>query len=229
MKMLKAVLLDIDGTLVDSNAVHAQTWSSASAEYGYKKPAAFFQPLIGMGGDRVLARIDPALTEDDEPGKSIAARHGEFFRADHLPTLQPTNGAKALVERLHAFGLRCVVASSTNASDLDDLLDVAGIRGRIDVRTTADDANESKPAPDIVSSALHRADVGPGEAIMIGDTPYDVEAARGAGLAIIGMRCGGWGDADLAGAIEVYDDPADLLAHFEGSAITRMYRIDRSD
>jgi beta-phosphoglucomutase-like phosphatase (HAD superfamily) len=219
--MLKAVLLDIDGTLVDSNAVHAAAWSSASAAFGFERPASFFRPLIGMGGDRVLARIDPALTDDAEPGKSIAAKRGEFFRAEHLPTLKATLGAKELVERLHDLGLQCVVASSTTASDLDDLLDVAGVRERIDASTTADDAKESKPAPDIVASALQRANVSASEAIMIGDTPYDVQAAAGAGVAIIAMRCGGWGDADLEGAIEIYDDPADLLAHFDRSAIAR--------
>jgi HAD superfamily hydrolase (TIGR01509 family) len=222
--MLKAVLLDIDGTLVDSNAVHAATWSSASAFFGFDKPEAFFRPLIGMGGDRVLPRIDATLRDDTEPGKSIAAKRGEFFRAEHLPTLKATRGAKELVEHLHNLGLLCVVASSTNASDLDDLLDVAGVREYIDVRTTADDANESKPAPDIVTSALKRASVTADEAIMIGDTPYDLEAAHAAGVALIAMRCGGWGDADLLGAIQIYDDPADLLAHFGDSAIARFVR-----
>jgi HAD superfamily hydrolase (TIGR01509 family) len=220
--MLKAVLLDIDGTLVDSNVVHAATWSSASALFGYDKPEEFFRPLIGMGGDRVLALIDSKLTEDGEPGKSIAAKRGEFFRADHLPTLKATPGAKELVERLHAVGLRCIVASSTNASDLDALLDVAGVRERIDVSTTADDAENSKPAPDIVHAALRRANVEAGEAIMIGDTPYDIEAAGRAGVPVIAMRSGGWSNADLRGAIEIYDDPADLLAHFADSAFGKI-------
>jgi beta-phosphoglucomutase-like phosphatase (HAD superfamily) len=126
--MFNTILLDLDGTLVDSNAFHAAAWSEASRLYGYDKDEAFFRPLIGMGGDRVLRLIDPALTDTSGPGKAMAAARAKIFRSDYLPTLRPTPGAKALVERLHELGLRCVVASSTNASDLDDLLEVAGIR-----------------------------------------------------------------------------------------------------
>jgi len=218
--MRKAVLLDIDGTLVDSNGVHAATWSDASKMFGYEKPAAFFRPLIGMGGDRVLPLIEPSLNEESDPGKSITAKRGDLFRADHLPTLRATNGAKPLVARLHDLGLRCVIASSTKKEDLDALLDVAGVRDLIHTSTTADDANESKPAPDIVAAALRRAGVSAEEAVMIGDTPYDIESATRAGVAIVALRCGGSSDADLEGAAEIYDDPADLLAHLETSIIT---------
>ena len=222
--MRKAIVLDIDGTLVDSNGVHAATWSTASAMFGYEKPAEFFRPLIGMGGDRVLPLIEPSLNEERDPGKSIAAKRGDLFRRDHLPTLRATNGAKPLVERLHALGLRCVIASSTKKADLDALLDVAGVRDLIHESTTADDADESKPAPDIVAAALRKAGVTAEEAVMIGDTPYDVESATRAGIAIVALRCGGSSDADLAGAAEIYDDPADLLAHLETSIITNEPR-----
>ena len=223
--MLKAVLLDIDGTLVDSNAVHAATWSASSAMHGYERPESFFKPLIGMGGDRVLALIDPALTEDGEPGKSIAAKRGDLFRADHLPTLRATPGAKELVQRLSDLGLKCVVASSTTAKDLNALLDVAGIRHLIHESTTADDADESKPAPDIVASALKKAGVAANEAIMLGDTPYDIESAGGTGVSVIALRCGGWNDSDLAGAVAIYDDPADLLANFETSPFAELVKV----
>ena len=217
--MIKAVLLDIDGTLVDSNAVHAQTWSAACALFGYDKPPSFFEPLIGLGGDRVLALIDAVLTDDGDPGKAIASKRGEIFRAEYLSTLQPTPGAKALIEHLQRLGLQRVVASSTNAGDLDSLLDVVGIRHLIDERTTADDAAEAKPAPNIIAAALRFAKVTSAEAIMIGDTPYDIAAAGGAGVSTIAFRCGGWADADLGGAVAIYDDPADLLRNFDRSPI----------
>ena len=217
--MIKAVLLDIDGTLVDSNAAHAATWSAASALFGYDKPASFFQPLIGMGGDRVLPLIDPALSDGEDPGKAITAERGGFFRKDHLPGLRATPGAKALVEHMHGLGLRCIIASSTNKEDLDALLDVAGIRHLIDASTTAEDAEQTKPAPDIVAAALQRAGVDAHETVMIGDTPYDIESAHGVSVPVIALRCGGWKDADLAGAAGIYDDPADLLANFDQSPL----------
>ncbi len=216
---LRAILLDIDGTLVDSNDAHAAAWSEASVEFGYDRPASFFRPLIGMGGDHVLPRIDPALKDDDNPGKAIAARRGEIFAANYLPTLTATPGAKALVEHMKHCGLQCVVASSAKADELDALLAVADIRDLIDTTTTSEEAAVSKPAPNIIETALQKAHVAADDVVLLGDTPYDITAAARAGVLVLALRCGGWDDLALAGALAIYDDPADLLAHYDHSAL----------
>ena len=172
-----------------------------------------------MGGDLLLPTIDASLSSDDDPGKAMASRRGEIFKERFLPSLAPTRGARALVERIDRDGLLCVVASSSSAGELEALLDVAGIASLVDRRTTADDANTSKPAPDIVTAALRKAGVSADEALMLGDTPYDVEAATKAGVRTIALRCGGWSDERLAGAIAIYDDPADVLARYAESPL----------
>jgi HAD superfamily hydrolase (TIGR01509 family) len=215
----RTALLDIDGTLVDSNEAHARAWDAACAEFGFVRSERFFRPLIGMGSDQVLPRVDPALSDDRDPGKAIAARRGEIFKSAYLPTLRATPGARALVERIHTAGLRCVVASSAKADELEALLDIADVTKFIDVRTTADDAARSKPAPDIVIAALKKAGAAPNEAVFLGDTPYDITSGRQAGVSVIGLRCGGWDDLGLAGAIAIYNDPADLLSQYDASPL----------
>ena len=210
----RAILLDIDGTLVDSNGGHAEAWRAACAEFGYDRPLAFFRSMIGMGGDLLLPKIDPALSSERDPGKAMSSRRGEIFKERFLPSLAPTPGARELVERFKRDGMICVVASSSSAAELDALLDVARITSLVDRRTTADDAERSKPAPDIIGVALRKAGVSANEAVMLGDTPYDVEAATKAGVRTIALRCGGWGDDDLAGAVAIYADPAELLARY---------------
>ena len=214
-----AVLLDVDGTLVDSNDAHAQAWSAACSEFGFDRPVEFFGPLIGMGGDHVLPRVDPALSDNDEPGQSIAKRRGEIFTSSFLPTLRAMPGAQELVEHLRHCGLRCVVASSAKADELEALLEIARVSKYIDVQTTSEDARTSKPAPDIVNVALEKARVAPNEVIFLGDTPYDIRSGQQAGVSVIALRCGGWDDLGLAGAIAIYNDPADLLAQYDASPL----------
>ena len=214
---IRAALLDIDGTLIDSNDAHARAWVAAGAELGYDIHFDRVRPLIGMGGDRVTPMMT-GLTEETEEGKRLLELRGEIFRERHLPALVPTPGARALLERMQQAGLRLVVATSASADDMSALLERAGIRDLIDKQTSSDDADSSKPAPDIVQAALARARVQPSEAIMLGDTPYDVAAARNAGVECVALRCGGrWTDGDFAGAIAIYDDPADLLARWDAS------------
>ena len=211
---IRAALLDIDGTLIDSNDAHARAWVAAGAELGYDIHFDRVRPLIGMGGDRVT----PMMTghdEDSPEGERIGERRGEIFREQHLQALVPTRGARALLERMKAAGLELVVATSASKEDMNVLLERAGIRDLIEERTSSSDADASKPAPDIVEAALALAGVEPSEAIMLGDTPYDVAAARNAGVECVALRCGGrWTDGDFAGAIAIYDDPADLLANW---------------
>jgi HAD superfamily hydrolase (TIGR01509 family) len=218
--MYRAVIFDVDGTLVDSNDAHAQAWVEALGEHGRHVEFTRVRPLIGMGGDKLLPEIS-GLAADSREGEAIGERRAEIFRRRFLPRLQPTRGARELLECLHDERLKLYVASSAKAEELQPLLRVAAADKYMEATTSSDDADRSKPDPDIVSAALRRAGVAKTDAIMIGDTPYDVEAALRAGINIIALRSGGWADRDLRGALAVYDDPADLLNHYELSPFKR--------
>lgn len=208
--MTEAVLFDVDGTLIDSNDAHARAWVAALAEAGYDVPFERIRPLIGQGGDRILPEV-AGLSDEQEPGKTIAARRGEIFKERELGGIGPQPGAKALLEAVRARGARVVVATSAKRDELDGLLARADLNALVDVATTSDDAGSSKPAPDIVHSALEKAGLAPQAAVFVGDTKWDVEAAHKAGVACIALRCGGMDPASLAGAEAVYSDPAELL------------------
>lgn len=213
----RAVLLDVDGTLIDSNDEHARAWTEAGAELGYDIPFEKVRPLIGMGGDRVTPRVT-GHEEDSPEGERILERRGEIFRERFLPGLRPTRGTRALLEKMKAEGFQLVVATSASEEDMNPLLEQAGIRDLVEERTSSDDAEVSKPAPDIVQAALRAAGVWAEQAVMLGDTPYDVDACLRAGVTCVALRCGGgWSDEDLEGAAAIYDDPADLLSHWEDS------------
>ena len=209
----KAVLLDIDGTLIDSNDAHAQAWVDVGKEFGYEIAYDHVRWLIGMGGDKVLPEVT-GLQDDSEDGKKILERRGEIFRSEYLPKLAPFPSTRELLQRISDDGCKLVVATSASEEDLQALLKQAGIEDLIDKAANSDDAEESKPAPDIVEAAMKRAKVEPHECIMIGDTPYDIGAATRAGVPIIAVRCGGWDTEELRGAVAVYDDPADILAGY---------------
>jgi HAD superfamily hydrolase (TIGR01509 family) len=141
---------------------------------------------------------------------------------DFLPSLRPFPGAKELLARMKQQGLRLGVASSAKEDELKGLLHLCGADEYVEARTSSDDAASSKPDPDIVEAALKHIGLKADTMILLGDTPYDVEAAKCAGVAVVALRCGGWGDSDLDGAIQVYDNPADLLAHFDESPFVRL-------
>ena len=211
----RTVLFDVDGTLVDSNAAHAEAWTQALNEHGINANVNNVRPLIGMGGDKLLPAI--AHVEDSSPlGQALAKRKKELFKAA-LSGLRPTNGARSLLEHLRDRNIDRVVATSAGDREMRAILKQAGLDDLFSAHTSKDDAEESKPDPDIVLAALERADARPEFTVMVGDTPYDIEAARRAGIAAIALRSGGhWTDADLAGAIDIYDDPAALLRAWTG-------------
>ncbi|MEX0891291.1 MAG: HAD family hydrolase [Gemmatimonadota bacterium] len=220
MTELHAVLLDVDGTLIDSNDAHARAWAEVLEEFGHEAGFEEARPLIGMGGDKVLPALT-GLAEESPEGQRILARRGEIFRERHLRELRPCPGARALVERMRAAGLELVVATSASQEDLQPLLEQAGVADLIEQTTNADDAEDSKPDPDIVAAVLRCTGRAAEHVLMLGDTPYDVEAAHRAGVGVVAVRCGGWGDADLEGAMAVYDDPAAILARWEESPFGR--------
>jgi len=214
------VVLDVDGTLIDSNDAHARAWVDVGREFGREIDFHHVRRLIGMGGDKVLPRV-AGVEEETEEGERMKARRGEIFREAYLPRLEVFPRARELLERLRADGYALVVATSASREDMDALLRRAGIHDLIEERTSSADAKESKPDPDIVQAALKSVRARPERAIMLGDTPYDVEASGRAGVRCVALRCGGWGDAELRDAVAVYDDPADLLARYDASPFAR--------
>jgi HAD superfamily hydrolase (TIGR01509 family) len=212
----RAAILDIDGTLIDSNDAHAQAWVDVGKETGHDIDFGEIRRLIGMGGDKVVPKIT-GLDNESEEAERIKARRGEIFREKYLPTLKPFPHARELLQRFRDEGMTLVIATSASKDDMAALLEQAGVADLIEEKTSESDAEASKPDPDIIEAAVRKAGCRPGEAIMLGDTPYDVEAAKKAGVPCVALRCGGWGDAELADAVRVYDDPADLLANYDRS------------
>jgi len=218
-----SVLFDVDGTLIDSNNAHATAWMRALREYGRRMDITQVRPLIGMGGDKLLPAID-GIEEDSPEGHAIAARKKQLFN-QMLPGLRPTRGARSLLEYLRDQGIDLVIATSADDEEMKALLRQAGVDDLVSQRATSDDAAESKPDPDIVCAALARTRSGPESAVMVGDTPYDIEAAARAGVAAVALRCGGhWSDRDLSGALYIFDDPQDLLDRWQQSPILAVYK-----
>ncbi|MER3492740.1 MAG: hydrolase [Mastigocladus sp. ERB_26_2] len=220
--VLQAVLLDIDGTLVLSNDAHAQTWVDTFREFGYDVSFEQVRSLIGMGGDQIIPRIVPGLTDEEGDGKAIAQQRRKLFLNEYAPKLVPANGARQLVQHMLQSGLRLIVASSASSQEMEVLLKVAQVDDLLTEKTTSSDAEASKPAPDIVEAALGKLNSSPQEVLMLGDTPYDIKSATQAGVGVIAVRCGGFDDAALAGAKAIYDDPADLLAHYADSPLGKI-------
>lgn len=217
--MIRTVLFDIDGTLVDSNGAHAASWHEALRAFGYEVPVQTIRPLIGMGSDTLLPALDLGLEQGTDPGKSIAEKRARIFMERYVEALEPTPGARALLQALRERGLRCVVATSARREELDRLLERAGVADLVDEASTADDASRSKPSPDIVGAALAKVRADPREAVLVGDTRYDIDAARRAGVTPVAVLCGGADPATLRDAAAVYRDPAALLAGFDASPL----------
>ena len=219
-----SVLFDVDGTLIDSNAAHATSWLRALREHGVDTDIMRVRPLIGMGGDKLLPAI-AGVEEGSQRGQAIAARKKELFN-EQLPWLQATPGARALLEFLRDRDVEALIATSADDKEMHALLERAGVADLVPRRASKDDADESKPDPDIVCAALAMARGGAASTVMVGDTPYDIEAARRAGIASVALRCGGhWTDHDLRGALYIFDDPKELLERWRNWAgTTQLYR-----
>ncbi|HEX7665634.1 MAG TPA: HAD family hydrolase [Polyangiaceae bacterium] len=222
----RGVLLDIDGTFLDSNDAHAGAFADAIAEEKLDVPFARVRPLIGMGSDKLLPAL--GIQPESRVAAHVKRRKKEIFRTKYLPRLGPCPGARDLLAHMKALEMKLVVATSAPNEELDQLLRAGKIADLIDHEATSSDADDSKPDPDIVEAAITKSKLGRETLIMIGDTPYDVEAATRAHVPIIALRCGGWKDDELKGAIEIFDDPRDLLVHFDASALAQPPTTMRS-
>jgi HAD superfamily hydrolase (TIGR01509 family) len=208
------VLFDVDGTLIDSNAAHAEAWARALAAHGKSVDVEQVRRAVGMGGDKLLPAV-AGVREDSPLGQELVRTKKAIFTT-LLPHLRPTAGARRLLQHLSAQHIRLVVATSADDRELNALLDRAGVTDLFPQRTSKDDAPDSKPDPDIVRAAIAKAHANASRAVMVGDTPYDIRAARRAGIPAIALRCGGyWREQDLAGAIAILDDPDELRRTWE--------------
>jgi HAD superfamily hydrolase (TIGR01509 family) len=214
----RGVLLDMDGTLIDSNAAHVKAWVEALKEHGHEVSEKDIWPLVGMGGDNLLPAA-VGIDKNSEEGKKISERRGEIFRERYLPHLKPFPEVRPLLERMRRDGLRLMVASSSPKDELQKSLETAGVADLVEGFTSASDAGRSKPDPDVVEAALDKLDLPASEVVMLGDTPYDIQAAGKAEVGVIAFRCGGFRDEDLRGALALYDGAADLLAHYDDSPL----------
>ncbi len=212
--MLSAVIFDIDGTLVDSVDLHAQCWKEAFEHFGYEIPYGEIRYQIGKGGDKLLAMF-LSEKEIESRGQQIEEFRGELFQKKYFPRCKPFPKVPELFERLHNEGLKLALASSGKKDEVRKYEELLGIETFVDASTSSDDADRSKPDPDILQEArkkLHNLE--PAECLYVGDSPHDAKAAARDGMPMVGVLCGGFPKQDLLaeGALRIYQDPADLLA-----------------
>jgi phosphoglycolate phosphatase-like HAD superfamily hydrolase len=212
----KAAIFDLDGTLLDSVDLHAIAWHEAMAKFGHDVSFEQARSQIGKGGDKLI----PVFLSKDEQrnhGEELDKWRGERFKANYLPLVRPFSAAPDLLRSVRDAGLRIAIASSAKREELDKYLIIAGIAELVDATTSLEEADESKPAPDVFEIAVKKLKVASAEAVAIGDTPYDALAAGKAGITAIGVLCGGFTEVSLrqAGCVEVYPGPAALFANFD--------------
>ena len=211
------VVLDVDGTLVDTVYQHTSAWSRALAEVGVDVPTYRIHRAIGMGADRLVGHVAGDRVEEQH-GDAIRSRHDELFD-EVLDAVRPLPGAGDLITALRRRGLKVVLASSGEPGQTQRLLDIVGADDRPDGRVTTDEVEHSKPAPDLIEAAI--AEVGGDRAAVVGDAIWDVLAGRDGGHYCIGLLTGGFGEAELrdAGADRVYATPQDLVDDLDHSPL----------
>lgn len=221
--MIKAVIFDIDGTLVDSVDLHARAWQETFRHFGKDIPYERVRHQIGKGGDQLMP-VFFSKEEVEELGSEMEKYRGELYQRDYLPRVRAFPNVRELFLRIKADGKRIALASSAKEDELGAYKKITNIEDLVEEETSSDDADKSKPHPDIFEAVMERlGGIEPLEAMVIGDTPYDAEAAGKAGLRTIGVLCGGFPEAELmaAGCVQIYKDPADLLARYEETLIAK--------
>jgi HAD superfamily hydrolase (TIGR01509 family) len=221
--MVKAVIFDMDGTLVDSVDLHAKAWQDAFRDFGHEFDFKAIRDQIGKGGDQLFP-VFLTREEIDEIGPDLEEHRGHVLKERYLSQIKAFPKVTELFHRIRADDIKIALASSAKAQELRTYEKIAGIEGLVDVETSSDDAEKSKPHPDIFQLAMAKLEgIHTSEVVVVGDSPYDAEAAGKAGLRSIGFRCGGFAEAGLrdAGCFAIYDGPADLLARYDESPLVR--------
>lgn len=217
---VRAVLFDVDGTLVDSNEAHVDAWAVAFREAGHPQEVDDIRLQIGKGGDLLVPALWPEANEEQR--KAAAEAQGRHFKSAYLRHIKPFPGARDLLVRVKESKRTIILASSAKGEEVNYYLRLLDAKNLVDAITSADDVEASKPEPDIFEAALAKAGVEANAAIAVGDTVYDVEAAQRVGIATIGLTSGPFDQAQLkdAGAVAVFADVADLLAKFDRSPLS---------
>ena len=221
--MITSVIFDIDGTLIDSVDLHAEAWRAALEQFGKKISFAEVRRQIGKGGDQLMP-VFLSREELQKFGAELEQYRGDLFKKEFLPRVKAFPDVRQLFQRIRQDDKRIALASSAKGDELKTYKTIAGIDDLIEAETSSDDAERSKPYPDIFQAALAElGDVTPDQVLVVGDTVYDAEAAGKANLRTVGVTCGGWSEYDLrrAGCIAVYRDPAALLNGYDASPISR--------
>jgi HAD superfamily hydrolase (TIGR01509 family) len=220
---MRAVIFDVDGTLVDSVDLHARAWQEAFTHFGYDTDYERVRSQIGKGGDQLLPVFLPAEVAR-ERGREIEEYRTRLYRREYLGKVRAFPAVRPLFERLLADGWKVALASSAKGEELTIYKNLCGIGDLLHAETSSDDAERSKPHPDIFQAAVERLRVSAGDCVVVGDSPYDAEAAGKAGIASIGFLSGGFPRQELeaAGFGALYDGPADLLTWYEGSFFARQ-------
>ena len=219
----QAAIFDLDGTLLDSVDLHAESWRQILVKYGKEVSFAEARGQIGKGGDQLL----PVFCTDAEVekyGAEMERARGVLFKREFMPRVKPFPKVRPLFERLKQSGLKIALASSSKHDEVEHYAKLLQIEDLIEAGTSSDDAKHSKPHPDIFQAAVKKlGDVPPAATLAIGDTPYDAQAAGQIGIRTIGLLCGGFSVESLreAGVIDLYEDPADLLRQYDASPFSR--------
>ncbi len=216
-----AVIFDIDGTLTDSVDIHAMAWREALQKFGHDVPYERLRKQIGKGGDQLLQTL-LSRAEFENHGEELDRFRGELFKRKYLKLIRPLSMVPELFNRIREQGTRIALASSAKRDEVEHYEKLLGVEDLVEHETSSDDAERSKPHPDIFAAAMSRlGDPPPTEVIAVGDTPYDAQATAQISLACVGVLSGGWNRQELsrAGCIEVFAGPADLLARFDESAL----------
>lgn len=219
--MIKAVIFDVDGTLIDSVDYHAEAWQKAFKKFGKDIPFYELRRQIGKGGDTFLP-VFLLQKEIKEFGKAVEEARGEIFKRQFLDKVKPFPKVRELFLKIKADGRRIVLASSANEEEVEAYKKIAQVGDLIEEETSTDDAKKSKPEPDIFLAALKKLkDVKASEAVVVGDTCYDAEAAVKARIKCVGVLSGGWTRGELlkTGCAEVYGDAADILKNYGTSTL----------
>ncbi len=218
--MIRAAIFDLDGTLVDSNDLHAEAWQEAFRHFGKEIPLRELRQQIGKGGDQYLP-VFLSPPEMQAFGEELNTFRGDLFKKKYLERVQAFPKVRELFEQVRAGGKRIALASSGNADEIEHYVELAHIGDLIDSRTTKTEVRHSKPEPDVFLEALRQLRLSAEEAIVIGDTPFDVQAAKKSQMQTIALLCGGFGEDELraSGAVAIYRDVADLLESYQRSPL----------